>query len=320
VAKFDFPGFARGWFVIGFGHEIEGGEVRPLRYFGQDLVLFRDAAGAAKVLDAFCPHMGAHLGHGGHVEGDGIVCPFHAWKFDGSGECVEIPYAEKIPKQARIPCWPVRERNGMLFVWHDPDKGPPTWEVPVLQGHGEPPWTSWDHGMVTVKTHPREIVENVVDVGHFVPVHGTHVEEISNEFKDHTATQVNRGVAYPLAGGTDNYSLRATYYGPAYQVTTMEGYLGSRLINAHTPIDEQTLHLRFAVSLKQRGDSPVSPELRQTYIDNLRGGFFQDLRIWENMRYRDPPMLCSGDGPIIKLRRWYSQFYKSAESRDVAVD
>ncbi len=311
VGKFQFPGFARGWFVIGFSDELEVGQVKPLRYFGQDLVLFRDEQGEPRVLDAFCPHMGAHLGHGGRVEGDGVVCPFHAWKFDGAGDCVEIPYSDKIPSKAKVPCWPVRERNGILFVWHDPNKGPPSWEIPALSGHGELPWSPWDYGLMKVKTHPREIVENVVDVGHFMPVRGTDVAEISNEFKDHTATQINSGVAYPLGGGEDNYSLRATYYGPGYQVTTMDGYLSSRLVNAHTPIDAETLHLRFAVSLKQRDEEPISSALFQSYVENLREGFFQDLRIWENMRYRDPPILCGGDGPIIKLRRWYSQFYES---------
>ena len=47
---------------------------------------FRTEAGEVAVLDAFCPHMGAHLGHGGKVEGGGLVCPFHAWKFDGAGK------------------------------------------------------------------------------------------------------------------------------------------------------------------------------------------------------------------------------------------
>ena len=43
-------------------------------------------------IDAFCPHLGAHLGYGGLVEESTIRCPFHAWRFDGTGACVEVPY------------------------------------------------------------------------------------------------------------------------------------------------------------------------------------------------------------------------------------
>lgn len=311
MGKYTFDGFASGWFVISFSAELKPGDVKPLRYFERDLVLFRTTRGEAKVLDAFCPHMGAHLGHGGVVVGDDIKCPFHAWKFNGSGDCVDIPYATKIPKKAHVPCWPLRERNGMIYVWHDAQKAPPQWEMPELENVGAEGWTDWNVGMLVVKSHPREIVENVVDVGHFIPVHGTHVSSISNEFDRHMAIQVNSGVAYPLGGGKDRYSLRATYYGPAFQVTQMDGYLCSVLINAHTPVSSNLLHLRFAVAIRQNPEDPQGDDFLDKYVENLRLGFFQDIEIWEHMKFRDRPMLCDGDGPLMKLRRWYSQFYEA---------
>lgn len=319
-AKTDpFAGYASGWFVTCFSEELKPGDVRPLSYFGQELVMFRTASGEPRILDAYCPHMGAHLGHGGKVNGEGITCPFHAWTFDGSGACTDVPYASKIPPRAKIECWSVREKNGMIFVWHDRGHGPPTWEIPDIEGFGTDAWTPWFHGMLEVKRHPREIVENVVDVGHFIPVHGTHVDEIRNEFTPLTATQINRGTAYPLGGGKDHYELNATYHGPAWQLTRMKGYLDVHLINTHIPVDEHTLQLRFAVSAKQSPDKPVSAEFLQTYVQNLREGFFQDIRIWENMTYRSRPILCDGDGPIIKLRQWYRAFYQAEAKRQEAL-
>ena len=92
-----------GWFAVAFSHELREGEVRPLHYFGEDLVLFRTRSGRARVLDAFCPHLGAHLGHGGRVMGESVRCPFHGWSFDGaSGSCTQIPYCERIPQQALV--------------------------------------------------------------------------------------------------------------------------------------------------------------------------------------------------------------------------
>ena len=62
-----------GWYCIAIGRELDVGNVRALRYFEQDLVLFRTAAGEAVLLDAYCPHLGAHLGIGGTVDGENIA-------------------------------------------------------------------------------------------------------------------------------------------------------------------------------------------------------------------------------------------------------
>jgi 3-ketosteroid 9alpha-monooxygenase subunit A len=311
--------FPRGWFVVRFSDELLAGQAVPMRYFGKDLVLFRTETGAPKVLDAYCPHLGAHLGYGGKVEGEQIRCPFHAWKFDGAGQCTEVPYAKKIPPKARIECWPVCETNGMIFVWHDAFGTAPGFEIPAIPEYAAGEFLPWDHSCLEVKTHPREIVENVADIGHFIPVHGTHVDAASfrNEYVGHTATQINRGVAYPLGGGEDHYELRATYHGPGYQVTRLDGVANGVLVNAHTPIDENTLHLRFAVSLKVRKEREQTEAFMRKYIDNLREGFLQDVRIWEHKVYRERPILCDGDGPIGQLRKWYQQFYEPPAGEEV---
>ena len=85
-----------GWYCVAEEAELAAGELRRVRSFGQELVLWRGENGEPHLWDAYCPHLGAHLGVGGKVEGDGLRCPFHAWKFDGSGRCIEIPYAKRI--------------------------------------------------------------------------------------------------------------------------------------------------------------------------------------------------------------------------------
>ena len=65
-----------GWFAVAFSRDLVAGDVQAIHYFGQDLVLFRGRDGAARVLDAYCPHVGAHLGEGGlaHCVGGGEAC------------------------------------------------------------------------------------------------------------------------------------------------------------------------------------------------------------------------------------------------------
>ena len=50
-----------GWFAVAFSKDLVDGEVERVRAFGEDLVLFRTRSGRAAVLDAYCPHLGAHL-------------------------------------------------------------------------------------------------------------------------------------------------------------------------------------------------------------------------------------------------------------------
>ncbi len=315
----ELQGHATGWFVVALASELPAGTVLPLRYFGGRQVAFRGDAGAVRVLDAHCPHLGADLGVGGKVVGDTIQCPFHAWRFAGDGSCAEIPYCRtgKIPPRAQLRSWPVLERNGLVFVWHDRLGRPPSYEIPVIPEVGSGDWTPWVTSIMTIATVPREIIENVADKAHFPRVHNTEIDRFDNEFIDHMAIQRAAGVAYPRAGGSDKFELTATYYGPAYQITEMQSFLPNRLFNAHTPIDDKSLHLRFGVMLKRSADGKADKHA-QMYIKNLQVGFGEDVQIWENKAWRDRPQLCDGDGAIGALRRWYRQFYPdSAEETQV---
>jgi len=96
--------------------------VKGVRLLGQDLVLFRDQGGQFGLLDRDCPHRGADLSFGRH-EGDGLRCPFHGWKFDTQGRCLETPGEPDAPVGRRL-CeritqrsYPVQERGGVLFAW-----------------------------------------------------------------------------------------------------------------------------------------------------------------------------------------------------------
>lgn len=306
-----FPGYPRGWFVIEQTSELKPKEVKPIKYFGRDMVLYRTEDGEPVVHDAFCPHLGAHLGHGGTVEGDSIRCPFHAWRFGKDGKCNEVPYAKKIPPKARVSNNPVQEKNGLIFMWnaHEPGEEP-TWEIPVIPEYGAEGWTDWDASLLHIKTHPKEVVENLADRGHFGPVHGTWVTEFSNEYKGHIGIQRAKGKAYPRGGGEDPFELQSTYYGPGYMLTEMQSYLPNILLLAHTPIDKNSLHLRIGAIIDMSNVKKGRDEFTKQYKENILVGFKEDIAIWENKKYRERPTLCDGDGDLGGLRRWYQQFYK----------
>lgn len=105
-----------GWYAVAVSGEIEPGRIATRRYFDQELVVFRTQQGEAAVFDAYCPHLGAHFGYGGRVEGEVLRCPFHGWSFTPSGACQAIPYAKRIPPNASAAKLPTVERNGFIFA------------------------------------------------------------------------------------------------------------------------------------------------------------------------------------------------------------
>jgi phenylpropionate dioxygenase-like ring-hydroxylating dioxygenase large terminal subunit len=314
VSEHSLSGFPRGWFVVCFSDEIGVGQTLPLRYFGQHLAAWRGQDGGVRVLEAHCAHMGAHLGVGGKVVGNDIACPFHAWRYCDDGRCIEIPYAKKIPPKAVLKSWPVRELNGLVLIHHDPDGKPPTFEIPVIPEYGTDQWLPWTRKLYKIRTHPREIVDNLADRAHFPAVHRTTIEEFDFGVDGHLAWQKVKGTAHLEDGTVDNFSSMTTYHGPGYLLMRMNGALQNYMLVAHTPVDGENLELRMGVMLKIVGDRQRTEGYVAHFLDNLRRGFEDDFRIWENKIYRDPPLLCDGDGPIGRLRKWYRQFYSlSAE-------
>lgn len=312
--------YARGWHCLGLVDEYRDGQPHTLNAFGTRLVAYLGADGEVHTLDSFCPHMGADLSRG-QISGNAIQCPFHAWRWGADGRCEHIPYAKRIPPKARVKSWPTSIQNKLLFVWNDPEGLPPPPEVaiPRIDACYSDEWTDWVVVKWTINTNCRELIDNVADMAHFPVVHGAPVDYFANIFQGHKATQIMIG------SGQQGYQGRlatcATYFGPAYQITQMQGEMAgitidSVLLNCHVPITLQSFDLRFGMIVrKMKGMSEeVSKQICDGYIQGIQQGFYQDVAIWDNKVRIDNPLLCEGDGPIYQLRRWYKQFYLDADT------
>jgi nitrite reductase/ring-hydroxylating ferredoxin subunit len=101
--------------------------VRPVKIMGQELVLFRDAAGRLGLLDRDCPHRGADLAFG-RLEDGGLRCPFHGWLFDVEGRLREAPAEpddSPLLTRLRQRAYPVTERAGAIWGYLGPGEPPP---------------------------------------------------------------------------------------------------------------------------------------------------------------------------------------------------
>jgi len=308
--RFPFP-IPRGWYQVAYSDELAAGDVRPMEYFDRELVLFRTESGRAVVLDAYCPHLGAHLGHGGAVEGEHLRCPFHAWRFDGRGRCVGIPYSERTPERARLRSWPCVERNGMVMVWYGEEGVPPQWEVQALPEYGAPGWTPyWRHRM-EVRTCNQEILENVADRAHFHFVHGFVDVPKTILDMEGTTLRAEQVASFHTPRGVVEGGIVSNYQGLGFGTARFTGICEALLVLATTPIHAELLDVRFSLTLD--GSQGASPErgVGKAIIADIIQQFVEDTPIWENKSFKPQPIFCDGDGPIARYRRWASQFYAS---------
>jgi len=323
-----------GWFAVAFAHELPSGGVLTRRALGRELVVFRTRSGAASVVDAYCPHLGAHLGQGGTVDGELLRCPFHGFSFDAAGHCVSTPYGGKVPA-IRTESFAVREIDGIIYFHHDPSGAPPTWEIPTCgaAGWSPPLGRSW-----VFRSHPQEILENSVDFGHFATVHAYRAVTVTKPLTI-SGHYLTTGYSAIRAGGffgklDPSQSLRFANeihtYGLGYsRVDIVVERLGLeiRQFVLPTPLDETTVELRAATSVKLF-PAPVGagrffqwlPRARLARLLAQRISSLMDVElrpdfaIWENKRYLDNPGLAQGDGPIGRYRRWARQFYTDSQA------
>jgi 3-ketosteroid 9alpha-monooxygenase subunit A len=301
-----------GWYVVGYSDELPVGGVRPLRYFDRELVLWRGEDGRPRMLDAYCRHLGAHLGHGGRVAGNSIVCPFHAWAYDDRGTVVDIPYSRSIPPQVKRPCvrsWPVVEKNRLIWAWYHPAGVAPQWEVADVPEATDPEWTACERFEWHINVHLQDMAENGSDTAHFQYTHGTAAyPEQKTAFDGHIMrTDINAPMDTPrgqVPGG-----IHVVNVGPGQSWTRFTGISETLLISGVTPVAVDHVHVRFCfLQPKAQAEGPTAA-VAAAIIREVVRQLEQDKRIWDNKAYVASPILCQGDGAIDRWRRFYAQFY-----------
>lgn len=313
--------YARGWHCLGLAAEYRDGKPHGVQAFGTRLVVFQGQDDVLNVLNAWCPHMGADLAIG-RVEGGSVVCRFHEWSYGGDGICNRIPYARHISPKARVKSWPTLERNKLLFVWNDAEGGPPQYDLamPRLPQLESGEWSDWTLLQWEIRNNCRELVDNLADLGHFGPVHGSSsVVYFANLFDGPKATQVMVGTNERLGGARNYLTTVATYFGPACLLCSMHGEadgvpVESILLVSHVPIDQGSFQLRYGVLVRKNPklSEAQNQDMVKGYVELAVKAFSEDVEIWHNKVRVDQPVLCDGDGPIYQLRQWYSQFYVDA--------
>lgn len=334
----ELPPFPDGWYALCLSKELKPGQMLTRTFAGSEVLVFRTSDGKASVVDAYCPHLGAHMGHGGCVKDDTVVCPFHAFRFDRDGKCVATGYGTKPPPKAVLRTWRVLERNGLVMAWHAGDDAAPTWEPPELEWDG---WTGLNHEVLDVRSHPQETTENSVDTGHLSVVHGYDAVdildplEIDGPYLTSRYTMTRKNPWVPAMPAIEN-SFRVHVWGLGYSLVEIHTHnfdFHFRLFILPMPRDGENIDLRVAVSLREDFDPKkvskllfAAPRrmfgqmLLQQTLNGIVGDVKQDFDMWQNKIYVDPPVLAKGDGPIGPYRRYCRQFYPEFRAQRMAAE
>lgn len=299
-----------GWFAVAWSRDLEEGQVQRVQAFGRELVLFRARSGKPVLLDAYCPHLGAHLAVGGRVFGESIRCPFHGWRFDETGRCVEIPHSAKpITEKARLRSWELVEKNEMIFAWHHAEEKPPDWEVPTIDVIGHPDWTPPRRVDIDIAVHMQELAENNFDPVHFEFVHGMPAPPASDYVFSESGRFVraeSKVLRETPMGSFDTRLVRETF-GLGLSTVVSDGIpgVGTMLFVSVTPIDAGHSKMRWLLTVTKN----VADQHGEEFMSGIVNGVMDDVPIWENKIHRERPVLSELDKEIADFRRWTRQFY-----------
>jgi phenylpropionate dioxygenase-like ring-hydroxylating dioxygenase large terminal subunit len=171
----DDPVLRAQWFAVAQSSEVPIAQPVGRRLLGSDIVLWRDAH-ALHAWQDLCIHRGAKLSLGtvrgsrdASIASACLVCPYHAWEYDGTGTCVHIPAqpGRTPPVKARANVFHVRERYGLIWVCI----GPPTGSVPDFPLTEYSGYRAFLCGPYHFEAKGPRLIENFLDVGHLAIVH-----------------------------------------------------------------------------------------------------------------------------------------------------
>jgi nitrite reductase/ring-hydroxylating ferredoxin subunit len=323
--RFPFQPFPDSWYAVAWSSEVPAGTAVPIRALGRDLVAFRTSDGTVSLLDAHCPHLGAHLGHGGKVINDELQCPFHGWRFGSDGRCTAASGNKRPRDGSTLLRWPTQEMHGRIWVWFSNSGAVPTWNLPTVLLDPGLPWAPAGRIDRTFSSHPQDILENAVDPHHFLFIHGmSSVRDADVSYDEHCIT--TRLYAHSssdrlgVKGFVFEGWITVRVYGMGLQ--TIHTAMGMEL--AGVKIEVNTLVVE-GITPREAGTASILVDIhavrtlprgmmwlaRRAFHHAVKLDVDADIQVWANRRYLTRPQLTSADGEIARYRKWARRFYPS---------
>ncbi len=248
-----------------------------VKILGETLLAFRASDGKPGLIDEHCAHRGASLFFGRNEEG-GIRCSYHGWKFDLSGQCVELPSVPALAPKMSITAYPCIERGGLVWAYMGPkDKMP---EPPDLEWCGIPE----ENRFISKRLQEcswLQAMEGGIDTTHASWVHRFEldIDPMHREAKANKYIKADRNAVFDVEemphglsiygrrnGEPDSYYWRITQY--LFPWYTLIPPFGPHPLGGHVwvPIDDEHC---WAWSINFYPDKPLAPDERRDLEEGL---------------------------------------------------
>lgn len=160
--------YSQSWFPICLSSELEVGAIRGENFLDGKVIAWRGEDGIARVMSAFCPHVGADLSVG-CVTGNHVQCAFHKWEYDRDGACAKTFIGDPAPKMAQLYKFPTQERHGIVWAFNGDE---PLWDIPDFEKPGDDVIVRSIRVPNLFQCDPWVFAANTPDMQHFKAVHG----------------------------------------------------------------------------------------------------------------------------------------------------
>ena len=271
------------WYVAGLS-----GEFAPLALHGQivaekPVLLWRTQAGAMVAFDDRCVHKRMPLSAGRLIEGGLLECAYHGLCYEASGRCVRVPSHPDghIPPGAQLRPLPLVEQDGLVWVWPGDSEKASSVRPPRVPEMASADWDTADvGGAMAVPANSMLLIENLLDITHFYPLHDGNIGDVENSripvtMEEGTSEDGNRfvGTVRAVKGysqppylaeylGYDLVDRRHTHFmlSPALTRVQMRVWPAGRegeaalergyvIIHTHTPVDRRNHVWHLIVSM-----------------------------------------------------------------------
>ncbi len=310
--------------VAAAGELTEEKPIRAVKILGEELIVYRDKKGNYGLVGEHCPHRSASLTYG-RVDEEGIRCPYHGWKFDKTGKCLEQP-AEPLDStlKDRIKhiAYPVQYLGGLLYAYLGPAPAPqlPRWDVLVWENGKR-----WIVKESVIDCNWLQPMENSVDPSHLFWLHGdtAHLApRVKKYAEQHEFIRFEFGIKKRRTTLANESESPMVDEHPLLFPTTLrhvapyEDGAGHRHnLQIRVPVDDshtQVFRVNFVPSDSEKSPENAAVPFRISQLKtgprgyNMRLVSAQDSMAWETqgrITDRTSEHLGAGDEGVIELRK-----------------
>nr|VFJ93669.1 MAG: Phenylpropionate dioxygenase, large terminal subunit [Candidatus Kentron sp. LFY] len=153
------------WYPVIPIEDLENGP-SAFTLLGEKMVLWLDAEGQPAAIRDRCNHRYAQLSLGKTADGL-VLCPYHGWRFDRMGKCINISQAKKTVSRCDVDPFHCQAAYGYAWVC----LGQPRSEIPFFPEEHDPGFRRIHCFYETWNANPIRVMENELDMSHFPFVH-----------------------------------------------------------------------------------------------------------------------------------------------------